>query len=67
MDKLAAIEKSAISRPKSKFDSEVDRHLRIFQSFKPLEILRASDPIVAGDCLLKRGNILDGMICPKDR
>ena len=45
----------------------IDQHLRIFQSFKPLEFRVVSDPTAAEDWLLRISKILDGMVCPEDR
>ncbi|PKU86894.1 hypothetical protein MA16_Dca017322 [Dendrobium catenatum] len=48
-------------------NSEVDQHLKLFQTFKPPAFKGVSDPTIAEDWLLKIGKILDGMICPKNR
>ncbi|PKU62554.1 hypothetical protein MA16_Dca024685 [Dendrobium catenatum] len=65
---MTSMEKSSTSSgPRSECDSEVDQHLKLFQTFKLPSFKGTSDPIVANDWLLKTGKILDGMICPKNR
>ncbi|PKU77281.1 hypothetical protein MA16_Dca016848 [Dendrobium catenatum] len=65
---MTSMEKSSTSGgSRSKSDSEVDRYLKLFQTFKSPAFKGAGDPTVAYDWLLKIGKILDGMLCSENR